>query len=84
LIQTVPAGHPGMIEQSCYVMVPHWAIVFTTAIPPFAWLRRRRMLDSRARSGLCLTCGYDLRGTSDPCPECGAEAKPQPAEGAAA
>lgn len=38
------------------------------------WIRRRRrhrMLESRARQGLCPACGYDVRESRGRCPECG-------------
>ncbi len=54
--------------------VPLWSIVLVCAlssglliVPPV--LRRRK----RARGGKCLQCGYDLRGSTERCPECGTE-----------
>jgi len=41
-------------------------------LPLFIWSRRARILSKRRRLGLCLYCGYDLRGLPEPrCPECG-------------
>jgi hypothetical protein len=56
---------------------PLWAPAAVTALPPLLWTlarvrRRRRML--RTARGLCLACGYDLRGSPGRCPECGAVA----------
>jgi hypothetical protein len=53
------------------VTVPHWSLVALTSGMPVLWLRRRRHLSRCARLGLCPVCGYDLRATSERCPECG-------------
>jgi hypothetical protein len=50
---------------------PHWTPIILFLILPAIRLnqilRRRR----RIRRGQCVECGYDLRASSDRCPECG-------------
>jgi hypothetical protein len=58
-------------EYSWGVWVPHWLLVLILAPLPcwhfaMAWRRRRRR-----QTGLCPSCGYDLRASPDRCPECG-------------
>ena len=55
------------------IVVPLWIptvlfalILWFSSVP----LHRRR---KRMKLGLCLKCGYDLRGSKDRCPECGEE-----------
>ncbi len=59
------------------VLIPLWAPAAILAIPVvwigFSQSRYRRRL--RRSHGLCVHCGYDLRASSDRCPECGAVAK---------
>ncbi len=54
------------------VRIPIWFILTLLLILPIlsgaSLLRAHR----RRRAGLCLACGYDLRGSSERCPECGA------------
>jgi hypothetical protein len=56
------------------VTVPYWLLALLTAILPgivgaqlVRGMRRRR----RIAAGKCCHCGYDLRGNSGICPECG-------------
>lgn len=64
---------PGLSERE--VDVPAWFVVLAlaglTAIP-YARLRRDARRRMRVARGLCLACGYELRGADhERCPECG-------------
>jgi len=53
------------------VVLPFWPLVMLFCSTLWlAWmpLHRRR---KRKKLGLCVKCGYDLRGSSERCPECG-------------
>ena len=64
---------PYMSQSRVCLDLPHWAILFVV-YPTIAFFRgplRRHRLRER---GLCVTCGYDLTGSAERCPECGSEA----------
>jgi hypothetical protein len=64
----------GGLERRYSLLLPFWSLALLWLSLPVGWLflyrghwRRRR----RREKGLCVKCGYDLRGTPDRCPECG-------------
>jgi hypothetical protein len=58
-------------ERIYSVWTPHWFLALLFAILPAFQLRAILRSRRRLRTGLCPRCGYDLRATSDRCPECG-------------
>ena len=64
-----------VIGRRVFVGVPFWGAVALLSVLPITWLALRIYAQNiRARAGFCRSCGYDLRGTPDRCPECGQEA----------
>jgi hypothetical protein len=58
-----------------YVLIfPYWlaaTVVTTMTLLLIKLSRRTRVRHMRRSGGLCLNCGYDLRASSQQCPECG-------------
>jgi hypothetical protein len=66
----VPVGYQW--QRSTWAMwAPHWFLALLLSALPMRQLHRWLTVRRRRKGGLCLTCGYDLRGTVERCPECG-------------
>lgn len=53
------------------IAVPQWVALLLCLPFPLLWFRRSRRHRYRLHHNLCLKCGYDMRGSTDKCPECG-------------
>jgi hypothetical protein len=60
-----PTGH------YAFAGAPAWLIWPLTIVVPARWGARQFRRHRRTRRGECLKCGYDLRASTDRCPECG-------------
>lgn len=70
--QNVAATHYEYVTVAAkLVAVPLWAVFVIFAVLPAARLAGRLRQNRRLRSGRCPGCGYDLRASTDHCPECG-------------
>jgi|SRR5688572_30653966 len=67
---------PSFTHRERGVIVPTWFVALGATLLtffPLRALRRARRVRLRGEAGLCLACGYDLRGAAhERCPECGA------------
>lgn len=62
------------IGRNNIIVMPYWFVLLVIALatmPSAIGVRRERRRGRRARAGLCIGCGYDIRGIDGRCPECG-------------
>ena len=59
------------IKFTAFAAAPMWAICIPLLFLSHRWIGRTLRQRRRAQHGLCLQCGYDLRGPPLRCPECG-------------
>jgi hypothetical protein len=61
--------------ENTVIMVPYW-FVFALVLAPML-LTSVRSFRRRHRKGHCVKCNYDLRASTDRCPECGQPIPPK-------
>lgn len=74
VLRLVPTGFGGFgydVGEPLWLLIPYWPIAAASSVLPAAWLGKRSVASKRRRNGRCQICGYDLRASTDRCPECG-------------
>jgi hypothetical protein len=66
-------GAPSDSQREFSLRVPYWAvwIPFLLLSAWGIWRRKKLRVKVRVVMGLCGVCGYDLRASTERCPECG-------------
>ena len=59
------------------IIVPYWALLIVLIPLPARYLSRVVIRWRRRRLGRCIGCGYDLRKSTERCPECGKRVDPE-------
>ena len=70
LNELIGNGQRGVVHE---VDVPFWLFAAFFVGPLVLSTRASYQLHKRLKVGMCLRCGYDLRGSPGACPECGRE-----------
>jgi hypothetical protein len=65
--------HEGKVGVTWTAVVPYWLVALATGLWPVVWVRRSGQVrrQQQLQERVCPTCGYDLRASTDRCPECG-------------
>ena len=69
----VPEESPSLYARR--FILPMWSVLAVSAVVPALWWGRRIRRWRRRAKGLCISCGYDLRGSPSRCPECGEQSR---------
>jgi hypothetical protein len=70
-LRTGGAPIPASTTHHYDVFLPIWLYAMAFAALPLMTALRHLRIHRRRISGLCHTCGYDLRASAERCPECG-------------
>jgi len=83
----VISDHSGTMQDPSYYRytfdgchIPYWFLLLlfgVASLPVLLHIRNHRRRARRIRLGQCIACGYDLRATTQRCPECGHDATAQ-------